>query len=79
MARRWLRGGRVTGARARQMIEDLSILPVRVWPTGPLLARAWELRDNATIHGAVYVAVAERLGRRSTTAVRPCPRGAAEG
>ncbi|MDR0593779.1 MAG: type II toxin-antitoxin system VapC family toxin [Bifidobacteriaceae bacterium] len=67
VARGWLRGGRVTAMRAGQMIEDLAILPARVWPTIPLLGRAWELRDNATIYDAVYVALAERLGAKLLT------------
>ena len=32
-----------------------------VFPTAPLLHRAWELRDNVTSYDACYVALAEAL------------------
>lgn len=35
---------------------------------GPLLGRAWELRQNLTIYDGVYVALAERLGTTLVTA-----------
>jgi predicted nucleic acid-binding protein len=33
-----------------------------VYPTGPLLRRSWQLRDNLTANDACYVALAETLG-----------------
>jgi predicted nucleic acid-binding protein len=37
------------------------LLPLRRYPHGPLLSRIWELRDNLTVYGAAYVALAEAL------------------
>lgn len=42
-------------------VRGLSDLPIVVYPTAPLLARAWELRDNLTPYDACYVALAEAL------------------
>ena len=40
---------------------DLTALPLHVWPYTALAERAWALRDNLTIYGAAYVALAELL------------------
>ncbi len=37
-------------------------------PHGPLLQRAWELRDNLTVYDAAYVALAEALEATLLTA-----------
>ena len=42
-------------------VEDLLDLDLVVYPTGPLLRRAWELRNNVTAYDACYVALAEAL------------------
>lgn len=47
--------------RARSAIEDLADLAVEVFPTLPLRARVWELRDNLTAADGFFVALAERL------------------
>jgi len=39
----------------------LAALPLRRVPHLPLLARAWELRDNLSAYDASYVALAEAL------------------
>jgi len=36
-------------------------LPIRRFPTGPLMMRAYELRASVTAYDAVYVALAEAL------------------
>ena len=46
---------------ANAAVRDLMELPVMVYPTTPLLARAWHLRDNLTPYDACYVALAEAL------------------
>ena len=43
----------------RDLIADLTVLPVERWPLSPLLPRMWELRDNLTPYEAAYVALAE--------------------
>jgi len=35
---------------------------------GPLMGRAWAIRDNVTFHDAMYVALAEQLGCAVVTA-----------
>lgn len=56
------RGGVVTAEALLGTLRDLSDLPVtehRI--VGPLLDRAVELRANATVYDALYVALAEQL------------------
>jgi predicted nucleic acid-binding protein len=66
--RRQLASGALTPAQANNAIEDLLNLPIAVYPTAPLLRRAWELRDNVTAYDACYVALAEALGCALATA-----------
>lgn len=66
--RRQLANGALTPAQANNAIEDLLNVPIVVYPTAPLLRRAWELRDNATAYDACYVALAEALGCALATA-----------
>ncbi len=60
--RRQLASGALTPAQANDAVEDLLNLPITVYPTAPLLRRAWELRDNVTAYDSCYVALAEALG-----------------
>lgn len=39
--------------------RDLLDLDIMLWPYEPLAGRAWELRHNATIYDASYLALAE--------------------
>lgn len=66
--RRQLANGALTPAQANDAIEDLMNLPITVYPTAPLLRRAWELQDNVTAYDACYVALAEALGCSFATA-----------
>lgn len=59
--RRAVRAGRLDKRRSGQALDDLAALPLRRVPHLPLLARAWELRDNLTAYDAAYVALAESL------------------
>lgn len=59
--RRAVRAGRLDERRSGQALDDLATLPLRRVPHLPLLARAWELRDNLTAYDAAYVALAESL------------------
>jgi predicted nucleic acid-binding protein len=47
--------------RAKSAVEDLGDLPLELFPSLPLRARVWELRDNFTAADAFFVALAERL------------------
>jgi predicted nucleic acid-binding protein len=59
--RRHLRAGSLDERRARLALDDLLALSVERAPHGPLLERAWELRESLTVYDAVYVALAEAL------------------
>jgi predicted nucleic acid-binding protein len=59
--RRAVRAGRLDERRSGQALDDLAAFPLRRVPHLPLLARAWELRDNLTAYDAAYVALAESL------------------
>jgi predicted nucleic acid-binding protein len=59
--RRATRAHRLDARRAGQALADLAALPLRSAPHVPLLARAWELRDTATVYDGAYLALAELL------------------
>jgi predicted nucleic acid-binding protein len=59
--RKGLIAGALTTPQANDAVEDLLDLPVSVFPSAPLLRRAWALRDNVTAYDACYVALAEAL------------------
>ena len=61
LRKRWL-AGTLTARRFRQAVEDLNLLPFPRYPTGPLMRRAYELRQNVTAYDAAYIALAEALG-----------------
>ncbi len=55
-------GGRLSEARAEDLLSDYADLPVRRWELAdPLRRRAFRLRDNLSAYGAAYVALAEAL------------------
>lgn len=60
--RRQVRTGSLTDAEAGAAIGALLDLPIVVFPTAPLLVRAWELRHNLSSYDACYVALAEAIG-----------------
>jgi predicted nucleic acid-binding protein len=68
VVRRHLQAGRLTIRQATAAVNDVLDFPVRVFPTAPLLARVWDLRDNLSAYDACYVALAEALGAPLLTA-----------
>lgn len=54
--------GTLSTLRASAALSDLGDLPISRYPHGPLLGRAWELRENVRPYDASYVALAEALG-----------------
>lgn len=62
--------GQTDVSLATVALSDLGELAALRWDHGPLLQRAWELRDNLTIYDAVYVALAEALGTTLVTSDR---------
>ena len=63
-------GGLISADQAAQAHADLLELPVELWPYEALAGRAWQLRSNATIYDAAYVALAEAIGAPLVTADR---------
>jgi predicted nucleic acid-binding protein len=57
--RRHVRRRELSAARAKVALEDLAALPLQRYPLLPLLMRAFELRENATVYDALYLALAE--------------------
>jgi len=51
----------ITAARAREALEDFSVLVVERSSHRELLPRIWELRDSMTAYDGAYVALAEAL------------------
>ena len=66
--RRGAAAGRVPADVAWAALDTWRQLGVRRFPTGPLLKRAWELREAFDIATAASVALAERLGCDLVTA-----------
>ena len=60
--RRQHRRGALDAGQVAAAVDDLLDLEVEIYPTGPLLRRAWDLRENVTAYDACYVALAEALG-----------------
>lgn len=68
--RRHAHAGELTAQQADAALSDLLDFPVAVYPTAPLLRRAWELRDNLTAYDACYAALAEAVDAPLVTADR---------
>lgn len=66
--RRMMLSAAITLRRADELRADLADLPVHGYPSRPLLDRAWALRNNVTVHDALYVALAEALDATLVTA-----------
>jgi len=75
--RRLVLKGRLDVDRARFALGDLAVLPIERYPHASLIARAFELRDNATAYDGVYIALAEQLG--ATLRTRDAALGAVPG
>ena len=59
--RKRLIAGALTTTHANDATEDPVDVPLSLFPSAPLLRRAWALRDNVTVYDACYVALAEAL------------------
>lgn len=60
LRKRWL-AGTLSARRFSLAVDDLEALAIDRYPTGRLMRRAYELRDNVTPYDAAYVALAELL------------------
>jgi predicted nucleic acid-binding protein len=56
-----VRSGKLRISAAYAALEEFAALPVERMTHPQLLARAFELRENLTFYGALYVALAEEL------------------
>jgi predicted nucleic acid-binding protein len=80
-ARSLLLAGHVSEPRARRARTALTTVRLERFRIEPFIDRIWDLRENLTVYGAAYVALAERLeaafvtaDRRIATAAGPrCP------
>lgn len=64
---RWL-GRKISEQRARDALTALAGSTIDLVPTGRLLERMWDLRNNVSGYDAAYVAVAEILDCALVTA-----------
>jgi predicted nucleic acid-binding protein len=74
--RRLQRSGQVSPHRGRLAVRYLSEIPLTRYPHESMLARIWELRENATAYDAAYIALAEVLEAPLVTrdrALLSCP------
>jgi predicted nucleic acid-binding protein len=62
--------------RARRAVAELGALRRELYPHGPFLRRAWELRHELSAYDAMYLAIAERIGAVLFTADRALARRA---
>jgi predicted nucleic acid-binding protein len=63
------RGGVIDATAMLESLRDISDLPVTPYHVvGPLLDRAIQLRANATVYDALYIALAEQLDCSVVTA-----------
>lgn len=60
----------VLGAAVPAALRHLASFPIRRMPLAPLLPRIWQLRENATVYDAAYVALAENLDAPLVTSDR---------
>lgn len=51
----------MSSTNGRAALDDLAALRIERHPHGVFLRRAFELRDNASIYDALYLALAEAL------------------
>lgn len=75
--RRHTLGGRLAAADAGRSFGAFRALGVASYPTGPLLADAFALRENFTLDDALYVALARRLDEPLATTDARLARAAA--
>lgn len=60
LRRAWMRGD-LSDDRFEAAVDALLVIPIRRYPTAPLMRRVFELRANVTAYDACYVALAEGL------------------
>lgn len=76
--RRQALSGGLSAAHAQHSLRAFRALGVQTYPTGPLLADAFELRENFTFDDAIYVSLARRLEEPIATTDARLARAAAD-
>lgn len=71
--RKLVRFKSIAAPAAKRAVEQLTRLPLAVVGSAPLMADAWELRDELTTYDATYVALARALGAPLVTADAKLP------
>ena len=64
VVRRHVLRGELAAAAAEAALADLVTMRIERYSHLPLVQRAFELRDNATIYDALYLTLAEILGAK---------------
>lgn len=59
--RRYSLQGEITPERCSEALADLADLPLTRYAHGPLLERAWDMRESVSMYDAVYLVLAEAL------------------
>ena len=67
VVRRHVLRGELAAAAAEAALADLVTMRIERYSHLPLVQRAFELRDNATIYDALYLILAEVLGAKLLT------------
>jgi predicted nucleic acid-binding protein len=54
----------LTGSESVKLLADLLVVPIRLFPHRPIIARAFEMaqENNLTVYDALYLALAEEHG-----------------
>lgn len=78
LRKRWI-AGTLSAQRFSAAVGDLEALAIDRYPTGRLMRRAFELRDNVTPYDAAHVALAELLECPLVTADRRLARAPGTG
>jgi predicted nucleic acid-binding protein len=63
--------GTLGEGRASAAVADLGDLPIELFPSLPMRARAWSLHRNLTAADALFAALAEQLAEPLATKDRP--------
>lgn len=59
--RRFVLRGDLSSAEGVSMVLDFLDVPIKRYPHGPILSRAFEFRANVTVYDGLYLALAEAL------------------
>lgn len=67
VVRRLTFAGRISPARAGEILDDFTAAIIERYPHHMLIQRIWDLRQNLAAYDAAYVALAEMIGAHLIT------------